>query len=104
MSSLDSSERDDEGNMFSVPSNRCAEFNLFLDLLATETVLKSRLNTTLIPLATQRKVASFEGVLGALEQCTEHTSEVTFVHMDCSTIDCMYHHMVNDPFLDSLVT
>jgi hypothetical protein len=28
----------------------------------------------------QGKIASFEGVLGALEQSTEHTPEANFVH------------------------
>jgi inosine-uridine nucleoside N-ribohydrolase len=102
--------RDEKGNVFSVPSNKYAEFNMFLDPLAAKVVLESRLNITLIPLATQRKVASFEGVLVALEKCTHHTPESTFVHRLLSMLkklqrkDKLYHHMVNDLFLDHLIT
>ncbi|KAG2627621.1 uncharacterized protein LOC120698746 isoform X3 [Panicum virgatum] len=70
----------DKGNVFTVPSNRYAEFNMFLDPLAAKTILESSLNITLIPLTVQRKVASFEGILAALEQHTQHTPESRFVH------------------------
>jgi inosine-uridine nucleoside N-ribohydrolase len=53
---------------------------MFLDPLTAKAVLESKLNITLIPVATQRKFASFEGILGAVEQCTERTPEATFVH------------------------
>jgi hypothetical protein len=102
--------KDEKGNVFSVPSNKYAEFNMFLDPLAAKVLLESRLNITLIPLAAQRKVASFEGVLGALEQCTHRTPESTFVHRLLSMLkkflrkDRLYHHMVNNLFLDHLVT
>jgi energy-converting hydrogenase Eha subunit H len=46
---------------------------MFLDPLTAKAVLESKLNITLIPVATQ-------GILGAVEQCTERTPEATFVH------------------------
>ncbi|KAK4759157.1 hypothetical protein SAY87_022288 [Trapa incisa] len=49
----------DEGNVFTIPSNRYAEFNMFLDPLAAKTVLSSNLNVTLVPLTVQRSVSSF---------------------------------------------
>ncbi|CAL5094879.1 unnamed protein product [Urochloa decumbens] len=70
----------ERGNVFTVPSNKYAEFNMFLDPLSAKTVLESSLKITLIPLSVQRKVASFEGVLAALEQRTKHTPESRFVH------------------------
>lgn len=94
---------DDRGNVFTVPSNRYAEFNMFLDPLAAKTVLESGLNITLIPLNVQRKVASFEGVLGALKQHTQHTPESKLVRRLLLLLQQLqreqrkfYHHMVNN--------
>jgi hypothetical protein len=102
---------DEKGNVFTVPSNRYAEFNMFLDPLAAKTVLESSLNITLIPLTVQRKVASFEGVLGALKQRTQHTPESKLVHRLLLLLQQLlrkqksYHHMVNDLYCKSeLVT
>ncbi|TVU19339.1 hypothetical protein EJB05_35483, partial [Eragrostis curvula] len=97
----------EKGNVSSVPSNKYAEFNMFLDPLAAKIVLKSRLNITLIPHTTQLKVASFDSVLGALEQRTQHTPEATFVHgllsllQDLRRKERLYHHM--DVFLGEVL-
>lgn len=53
----------DKGNVFTVPSNEYAEFNMFLDPLAAKTVFDSELNITLIPLGIQRRVGSFPRIL-----------------------------------------
>lgn len=99
---------DDRGNVFTVPSNRYAEFNMFLDPLAAKTVLESGLNITLIPLNVQRKVASFEGVLGALKQHTQHTPESKLVRRLLLLLQQLqreqrkfYHHM--DIFLGEVL-
>ncbi|CAM0955554.1 unnamed protein product [Alopecurus aequalis] len=88
----------ERGNVFTVPSNRYAEFNMFLDPLAAKTVIESNLNITLIPLTAQRKAASFGAVLDALEQ-TQPTPESKFVHGLFSLLnelrskDKLYHHV-----------
>ncbi|KXG21968.1 uncharacterized protein LOC8076938 isoform X1 [Sorghum bicolor] len=98
---------DEKGNVFTVPSNRYAEFNMFLDPLAAKTVLESSLNITLIPLTVQRKVASFEGILGALKQHTQHTPESKLVHRLLLLLQKLqrkqkfYHHM--DIFLGEVL-
>ncbi|CAD6272174.1 unnamed protein product [Miscanthus lutarioriparius] len=98
---------DEKGNVFTVPSNRYAEFNMFLDPLAAKTVLESSLNITLIPLTVQRKIASFEGVLGALKQHTQHTPESKLVHRLLLLLQQLqrkqkfYHHM--DIFLGEVL-
>lgn len=56
----------DEGNVFTIPSNKYTEFNMFLDPLAAKTVLSSELKITLIPLSIQRRVSSFEEALKGL--------------------------------------
>ncbi|CAN6355213.1 unnamed protein product [Urochloa humidicola] len=97
----------EKGNVFTIPSNKYAEFNMFLDPLAAKTVLESNLNITLIPLSVQRKVASFEGILAALEQRTKHTPESRFVHGLISLLQelqrkqKLYHHM--DIFLGEVL-
>ncbi|XWS13982.1 hypothetical protein CRYUN_Cryun36dG0085000 [Craigia yunnanensis] len=68
----------DKGNVFTIPSNKYAEFNMFLDPFAAKTVLESGLNITLIPLSTQRKVSLFAETLERL-QLTRRTPEVQFV-------------------------
>ncbi|MED6119747.1 Nucleoside hydrolase 3 [Stylosanthes scabra] len=65
-----SSNVNDKGNIFSVPSNKYAEFNMFLDPLAAKTVFQSQLSITLIPLAIQRNVSSFPAIIRRLLQKT----------------------------------
>lgn len=97
---------DEKGNVFTVPSNRYAEFNMFLDPLAAKTVLESNLNITLIPLTAQRKAASFGAVLEALEN-TQQTPESAFVHGLFSLLNelqkeqNLYHHV--DIFLGEVL-
>ncbi|KAK7245735.1 hypothetical protein RIF29_40584 [Crotalaria pallida] len=67
----------DKGNIFSVPSNKYAEFNLFLDPLAAKTVFQSEVNITLIPLKIQHKASSFSTILNRLRR-TEKTPEAAF--------------------------
>ncbi|TXG65674.1 hypothetical protein EZV62_006949 [Acer yangbiense] len=55
-----------KGNVFTVPSNEHAEFNMFLDPLAAKTVFESKLNITLIPLQLQKRVSSFSAILNKL--------------------------------------
>ncbi|KAK1584599.1 hypothetical protein Q3G72_034327 [Acer saccharum] len=55
-----------KGNVFTVPSNEHAEFNMFLDPLAAKTVFESKLNITLIPLQLQKRVGSFSAILNKL--------------------------------------
>lgn len=87
--------------MFTVPTNRYAEFNMFLDPLAAKTVLESNLNITLIPLTAQRKVASFGSVLEALKQ-TQQTPESKFAQelfsllKELQSREKLYHHVVTD--------
>jgi inosine-uridine nucleoside N-ribohydrolase len=91
----------EKGNVFTVPSNKYAEFNIFLDPLAAKTVIESNLNITLIPLTPQTKAASFGAVLEALEQ-TQQTPESMFVHRMFSLLNQLqskqklYHHVVTD--------
>jgi inosine-uridine nucleoside N-ribohydrolase len=90
---------EDKGNVFSIPSNQYAEFNMFLDPLAAKTVFESEVNITLIPLSTQRRVSSFATVIGRLNE-TRKTPEVVFSKRLLSSlhrlkqIDNRYHHMV----------
>ncbi|OQU77984.1 uncharacterized protein LOC8085119 isoform X3 [Sorghum bicolor] len=99
-------ENDSKGNVFTVPSNRYAEFNMFLDPLAAKTVLESSLDITLIPLRSQRKVASFKSILHALKH-TDHTPESSFVHRlllllhELQQKHRLYHHM--DIFLGEVL-
>ena len=72
-----SSNVNDKGDIFSVPSNQYAEFNMFLDPLAAKTVFESEVNITLIPLNTQRQVSSFSTIIGELRR-TPRTPEAVF--------------------------
>lgn len=65
------------GNLFTIPSNDYAEFNMFLDPLAAKTVFDSEVGITLVPLDIQRKVSSFPGILEKLYQ-TKRTPETLF--------------------------
>ncbi|KAM3410422.1 hypothetical protein ACQJBY_002559 [Aegilops geniculata] len=91
-------ENDSNGNVFTVPSNRYAEFNLFLDPLAAKIVLESTMDITLIPLSSQRKASSFETLLESLANA-ENTPESSFVlHLlsllhDLQQKHQLYHHM-----------
>ncbi|XP_047181038.1 uncharacterized protein LOC124847568 [Vigna umbellata] len=67
----------DKGNVFSVPSNHYAEFNMFLDPLAAKIVFQSEVNITLIPLNVQHKASSFSHILCWLRRI-EQTPEVVF--------------------------
>ncbi|KAE9599018.1 hypothetical protein Lal_00044149 [Lupinus albus] len=67
----------DKGNVFSVPSNKYAEFNMFLDPLAAKAVFQSEVNITLIPLSIQHKASLFSTILHQLHM-TEKTPEATF--------------------------
>ncbi|XP_004486297.1 nucleoside hydrolase 3-like [Cicer arietinum] len=66
-----------KGNVFSVPSNQYAEFNMFLDPLAAKTVFESEVNITLIPLSIQHKASSFSKTLKYLKRIRK-TPEAVF--------------------------
>ncbi|RZC53205.1 hypothetical protein C5167_012054 [Papaver somniferum] len=90
--------REDIGNLFSVPSNKYAEFNMFLDPTAAKTVLESELDITIIPLDVQRQVCSFPEILKRLK-LTKNTPEAVFTHRLLSRLCRLqrkhhrYHHM-----------
>lgn len=90
----------DKGNLFSVPSNKYAEFNMFLDPLAAKTVFESEVNITLIPLSIQRKASSFSSTLN-LFRMTQKTPEAVFSKRLLSRLLGLkeshhrYQHMVN---------
>ncbi|AES58676.1 inosine-uridine preferring nucleoside hydrolase [Medicago truncatula] len=67
----------DKGNVFSVPSNKYAEFNMFYPL-ATKTLFQSEVNITLVPLGIQRKASSFSSTLNWLSR-TEKTPEAVYI-------------------------
>jgi len=91
----------EEGNIFTVPSNKYAEFNMFLDPLAAKTVMEANLDITLIPLKAQRKVTSFPAILENL-QLSYRTPESIFAHQLLSQLHRLqkehrlYRHMVTD--------
>jgi len=99
-------ENDSKGNVFTVPSNRYAEFNMLLDPLAAKIVLESSLDITLIPLISQRKAASFQFILHALKH-VDHTPESSFVRRlllllyDLQQKHRLYNHM--DMFLGEVL-
>ncbi|RCV17777.1 hypothetical protein SETIT_3G246900v2 [Setaria italica] len=82
-------ENDSKGNVFTVPSNRYAEFNMLFDPLAAKTVLESSIDITLIPLH------------------VDHTPESSFVHLlmlllhDLQQKHRLYNHM--DMFLGEVL-
>ncbi|KAK1551813.1 hypothetical protein Q3G72_005220 [Acer saccharum] len=96
----------DIGNVFSVPSNKYAEFNMFLDPFAAQTVFASPLNIKLIPLGIQRKVGSFSRILKVLH-LTKKTPEAGFALRLLSSLFRLqrthnrYHHM--DTFLGEII-
>nr|GMD63470.1 Pyrimidine-specific ribonucleoside hydrolase [Ipomoea batatas] len=70
------SDSSHKGNVINFPSNKFAELNMFFDPVAAKTVFGSKLDVTLIPLATQRKVSSFPKIIQALAQ--KKTPEAAF--------------------------
>ncbi|CAD5185186.1 unnamed protein product [Musa acuminata subsp. malaccensis] len=87
------------GNVFTVPSNEFAEFNMFLDPLAAKKVMESNLRITLIPLSAQQKASSFKRTLQNLK-LAEKTPESIFAHSLLSLLyklqqkqPKLYHHM-----------
>ncbi|KAL4377025.1 hypothetical protein GQ457_02G035390 [Hibiscus cannabinus] len=66
-----------KGNIFTVPSNEYAEFNMFLDPLAAKEVFTSSVNITLVPLQMQRSVNSFNTILIRMNATTQ-TPELVF--------------------------
>ncbi|KAK7264568.1 hypothetical protein RJT34_32177 [Clitoria ternatea] len=101
-----SSNARDKGNIFSVPSNQYAEFNMFLDPLAAKTVFDSEVNITLIPLSAQRRVSSFSSIIGLLCR-TPRTPEAVFSKRLLSRLYSLkqihdrYQHM--DTFLGEIL-
>ncbi|KAJ3687609.1 hypothetical protein LUZ61_016773 [Rhynchospora tenuis] len=99
-------EENKEGNVFTIPSNRYAEFNFFLDPLAAKTVIESHINITLIPLSIQRKLNSFMSMIEALEH-VKGTPEAHFSYRLLSLMQRLkqrhvaYHHM--DIFLGEIL-
>ncbi|KAI5349626.1 hypothetical protein L3X38_002515 [Prunus dulcis] len=93
-----SSNDKDKGNVFTIPSNEYAEFNMFLDPFAANTVLGSSLNITLIPLSIQQKVSSFSKILEGLRR-RKKTPEAHFARRVLSRLYRLqqlhhrYHHM-----------
>ncbi|PNT71270.1 hypothetical protein BRADI_2g25527v3 [Brachypodium distachyon] len=69
----------EEGNVFTVPSNKFSEFNFFLDPQAAKVVVESGSDITLIPLRAQRQVASFGKVIRSLN-ASDKTPESSFVY------------------------
>ncbi|XP_004508326.1 nucleoside hydrolase 3-like [Cicer arietinum] len=96
----------DKINVFSVPSNQYAEFNMFLDPLAAKTVLESEVDITLIPLSTQRRVSEFTTIIGRLRGARK-TPEGSFSKHLLSRLHRLkqihdrYHHM--DTFLGEIL-
>lgn len=89
----------EKGNLFTLPSNKYAEFNMFLDPLAAKTVLNSKLNITLIPLSAQKQVSSFHKILKKLK-LANRTPEAIFAQRLLQMLrrlqreDKRYLHMV----------
>ncbi|GFY85201.1 inosine-uridine preferring nucleoside hydrolase family protein [Actinidia rufa] len=96
----------EKGNVFSVPSNEYAEFNMFLDPLAAKTVFDSGLDITLVPLGIQRKVSTFPKILEKLH-LTKKTPEAMFTRHLLSRLHSLqrkhhrYQHM--DTFLGEIL-
>ena len=89
----------DKGNVFTVHSNKYAEFNMFLDPVAAKTVFDSNVNITLIPLGIQRRVGSLPRILERLLE-TKRTPEAKFASRLLSRLyhlqklHFLYKHMV----------
>ncbi|KAF6171634.1 hypothetical protein GIB67_042149 [Kingdonia uniflora] len=98
--------KEDKGNIFTVPSNKYAELNMFLDPAAVKKVLYSALQITLIPLNVQRKVSSFRKMVQKL-QVQRKTPEAVFARCLLTRLYSLqkrhhrYHHM--DIFLGEIL-
>ncbi|KAL7178031.1 hypothetical protein ACSBR2_031232 [Camellia fascicularis] len=96
----------EKGNVFTIPSNEYAEFNIFLDPFAAKTVFDSGLDITLIPLGIQRKVSAFPKILDKLH-LTKKTPEAMFARRLLSRLHRLqqknhrYQHM--DAFLGEII-
>ncbi|PKA60895.1 Uridine nucleosidase 1 [Apostasia shenzhenica] len=96
----------EEGNIFTIPSNKYAEFNMYLDPLAARTVFESDLEITIIPLHAQRQVCSFPEIIRRL-QLSQKTPELEFSLRLLSLLHKLrqkhqiYHHM--DIFLGEIL-
>ncbi|KAK1277160.1 hypothetical protein QJS04_geneDACA003426 [Acorus gramineus] len=96
----------EKGNVFTFPSNKYAEFNMFLDPLAAKTVIESGLDITFVPLDVQQRVSSFPMVIQKL-QLRIKTPEAVFAHRLLSRLHHLqqlhhrYHHM--DMFLGEIL-
>ncbi|KAH9688899.1 iu nuc hydro domain-containing protein [Citrus sinensis] len=96
----------EKGNVFTVPSSKYAEFNMFLDPLAAKAVFESKLEIKLIPLHMQRRVASFFKILHKLQDRNK-TPESVFSQrllqrlMTLQQSHHSYHHV--DTFLGEVL-
>ncbi|XP_074580355.1 nucleoside hydrolase 3-like [Curcuma longa] len=100
-------EQNKRGNVFTVPTNKFAEFNMFLDPLAAKKVMESNLSITLIPLSAQQRAASFARMLRTLKTA-EQTPESNFAQQLLLLLNQLvlknpelYHHM--DIFLGEIL-
>ncbi|OMO99027.1 hypothetical protein COLO4_13558 [Corchorus olitorius] len=99
-------DNNEKGNLFTVPSNEYAEFNMFLDPLAAEQVFTSSLDITLIPLQIQRRVSSFSSIIDSMN-VTIQTPETVFAQRLISRLwqlqkeHYRYNHM--DIFLGEIL-
>nr|POE48164.1 non-specific ribonucleoside hydrolase rihc [Quercus suber] len=86
----------DKENVFTVRSNKYAEFNMFLDPMAAKTVFDSKLNITLIPLGIQRSVSSLPRILARLQE-KKRTPEAKFASRLLSWLHHLQqlHHLYN---------
>lgn len=95
------SNGNERGNVFTIPCNKFAEFNMFLDPLAAKAVFTSGLNITLIPLSMQKRVNSFPMILRKLQDANR-TPEASLAHHLLATLWNLqqkhnrYHHMVRE--------
>ncbi|XVF06174.1 hypothetical protein REPUB_Repub06bG0024800 [Reevesia pubescens] len=95
-----------KGNLFTVPLNEYAEFNMFLDPLAAKEVFTSSVDITLVPLQMQRRVSSFSTILNRMK-ATTRTPELVFAQRLLSRLwrlqqeHYRYHHM--DMFLGEIL-
>lgn len=103
---FDEGDNVQQGNLFTLPSNKNAEFHIFLDPYAAKQVIATKLNITLIPLNVQRKASSFEKLIKGLEMSKE-TPEAVFIHRLLTTMEHLYcsQHVYNhlDMFLGEVL-
>ncbi|KAJ7520484.1 hypothetical protein O6H91_19G008000 [Diphasiastrum complanatum] len=83
------------GNLFTIPQNKDAEFNFFLDPEAAHQVLNSSLNITLIPIDATGQVPLSETYLEILKKAPK-TAELSFVYRLLSRIWKL--HKTGDPY------